>query len=116
MAANSWDIILTTGGSMFRRLAVVSFVFLFFVSSCGDTPAPPGPSSGTKQSLSIVWAQWAPADVLKQMADEWGKANNVDVKCTFFPWTEYQEKLYAEFKATAPKFDLAVGDSQWIGK
>ena len=29
-----------------------------------------------------------------QMAEEWGKANNVDIKCTLYPWSEYQDKLY----------------------
>src|SRR5437870_4360285 len=92
------------GGSMIRRTALVSLVFMFLLSSCGDTPSTSN-SSGPKPTLSIIWAQWAPADVLKQMAEEWGKANNVEIKCTLYPWSEYQDKLYAEFDAKSTKFD-----------
>lgn len=102
----------------YRSAVLWTAAWLLVLSGCGDGTKPgtlPG-AGKPKQTLNIVWAQWAPADVLKQMADEWGKANNVDVNCTFFPWTDYQNKLFAEFKSGGTHYDIAVGDSQWIGK
>jgi len=107
---------------MTQRIPVrlVIALSILAMAGCGDAAKPgalPGPGAvAGKQTLSITWAQWAPAEVLKSMADDWGKANNVDVELSLFPWTEYQPKMYAEFAAETPKYDIVIGDSQWIGK
>ncbi|HYG76935.1 MAG TPA: extracellular solute-binding protein [Planctomycetota bacterium] len=93
---------------------------LMALAGCGDTAKPlnvsPPNGTGAKQTLSIVWAQWTPADVLREMAEEWGKANNTEIKMSLFPWSIYQKEMWQEFSSGGTKYDIVIGDSQWIGK
>lgn len=96
--------------------ALLIGIVLAGLSSCsGPTPPPPTPSAGGA-ALTIAWADWAPSQVLKEMAMEWGRKNNVTVTFSFYPWPEYGGKVYAAFSARKPTYDIIIGDSQWLGK
>src|SRR3954465_8166391 len=89
-------------------------------SVCGWGPPPPAvtpPAQSTPTTtLTITWAKWPPSEAFESLAKEWGRANNVDVKCEFFPWEDYTDKVFSEFAKKGAAYDIVVGDSQWIGK
>ncbi|MBN1809246.1 MAG: sugar ABC transporter substrate-binding protein [Planctomycetes bacterium] len=66
--------------------------------------------------VTIWWAQWAPADGLQQLADEYQKETGTPVKVHQIPWSNYQDKVFLEFGNSPTEFDIVVGDSQWIGR
>jgi len=91
---------------------------------CKSDPAHPGSSttgSGTSApsaatSLTIWWAQWAPADGLQQLGDEFGRRENVSVSVHQIPWSSFQDQVFQEFGKQRTSFDIVVGDSQWLGR
>lgn len=79
-----------------------------------------GASTETKQvaaqALTIWWAQWAPADGLQELANEFGSKENVTVKVHQIPWASFQDQVFQEFGKQQTAFDIVVGDSQWLGR
>jgi multiple sugar transport system substrate-binding protein len=73
-------------------------------------------ASEAKQSLTIWWAQWAPADGLQDLASEFSKKENVEVKVHQIPWANFQDQVFQEFGKSRTAFDIVVGDSQWLGR
>jgi len=69
-----------------------------------------------KKTLTIWWAQWAPADGLQALAEEFGRKENVTVKVHQIPWSSFQDQVFQEFGKPATAFDVVVGDSQWLGR
>jgi len=66
--------------------------------------------------LTIWWAQWAPADGLQALAEEFGRKENVTVKVHQIPWSSFQDQVFQEFGKPSTAFDIVVGDSQWLGR
>ncbi len=89
-----------------------------FASGCQKRETPP-PTPGERpaaQTLTIWWAQWAPADGLQALAEEFGRKENVTVKVHQIPWSSFQDQVFQEFGKPATAFDIVVGDSQWLGR
>ncbi|MBA3845776.1 MAG: sugar ABC transporter substrate-binding protein [Planctomycetes bacterium] len=83
----------------------------------GGADATGGAPTAAAGTLTIAWAQWAPSEVLEKMAKEWGKTNNVTVKLTQIPWSDYADKIFTDvFTGKSATYDIVVGDSQWLGK
>jgi len=81
--------------------------------------AEPPPATGERpaaQTLTIWWAQWAPADGLQALAEEFGRKENVTVKVHQIPWSSFQDQVFQEFGKPTTAFDIVVGDSQWLGR
>jgi multiple sugar transport system substrate-binding protein len=100
-----------------------------FLTGCDKKPAPEASAPATsstepaasgaaapKKSLTIWWAQWAPADGLQDLAKEFGQKENVDVKVHQIPWANFQDQVFQEFGKGRTAFDIVVGDSQWLGR
>lgn len=68
------------------------------------------------KSLSIVWAEWAPADALAQLGKLYEAETGVKVTVQQIPWTQYKDKVDIELSQKGAKWDLIVGDSQWLGE
>lgn len=68
------------------------------------------------QTLTIWWAQWAPADSLQELAKDFEQAEKVSVKVHQIPWSSFQDQVFQEFGKREPAFDIVVGDSQWLGR
>ena len=80
-------------------------------------PRRPRPASGRlRKTLTIWWAQWAPADGLQALAEEFGRKENVTVKVHQIPWSSFQDQVFQEFGKPTTAFDIVVGDSQWLGR
>jgi multiple sugar transport system substrate-binding protein len=83
-------------------------------SNEGTAPAAGEPAA--PKTLTIWWAQWAPADGLQALAEEFGRKENVTVKVHQIPWSSFQDQVFQEFGKANTAFDIVVGDSQWLGR
>jgi multiple sugar transport system substrate-binding protein len=115
---------------MMKLSAVVGFVVCCLASTaCREKePAPQAtpastatapaaaPAPAAKRSLTIWWAQWAPADGLQELGREFGQKENVDVVVHQIPWSNFQDQVFQEFGKNQTAFDIVVGDSQWLGR
>ena len=82
----------------------------------GETATQPAGERAGPKTLTIWWAQWAPADGLQALAEEFGRKENVTVKVHQIPWSSFQDQVFQEFGKPATAFDIVVGDSQWLGR
>ncbi len=71
---------------------------------------------GGAKTVTIWWAQWAPADGLQQLAQEYERQTNVAVRVHQIPWSNYQDQVFLNFGNKTTSFDIVVGDSQWLGR
>lgn len=67
------------------------------------------------EQLTILWAQWDPADYLQELVKDYEKKSGVRVKVETVPWPDFQTKAFREFAARGDAYDMVVGDSQWLG-
>lgn len=95
-----------------RTLNWISFclVTALLLSSCGEKQ-PEGPPT-----VTIWWAQWAPADGLQELGAQYEKETGVAVKVHQIPWGSYQDQVFLNFGNPKTDFDMVIGDSQWIGR
>ncbi len=90
--------------------------------SAAKTPASQSPSPAAvpapagKQSITVWWFQWAPADGLAELGREFEAETQIAVKVEQIPLSSYQEKVFLEFGGSKTSFDVVIGDSQWIGR
>jgi multiple sugar transport system substrate-binding protein len=102
-------------------LALSIFLSLSLFAACGKEPAPAGSASGgasgaAKPAITVWWFQWAPADGLAELGRDFEKESGIEVKVEQIPLGSYQEKVFLEFGAPRTRFDVVIGDSQWIGR
>jgi multiple sugar transport system substrate-binding protein len=88
---------------MRRLLSALAAISLSAAASAGD-------------AITIWWAQWAPADGLQQLGDEYAKQTGVKVTVHQIPWGSYQDQVFLDFGNKQTSFDIVVGDSQWLGR
>lgn len=75
-----------------------------------------GPLPAQTKSVSIVWAEWQPADALAAMGKLYEGEAGVKVTVQQIPWTQYKDKVDIELSQKSSKYDIIVGDSQWLGE
>ena len=74
-----------------------------------------GKAAVAAETLTILWAQWDPANYLQELVKDYEKTSGVKVKVETVPWPDFQTKAFREFAAKGDAYDLVVGDSQWLG-
>src|SRR5260221_12835915 len=92
-------------------LLVVAGYFFFNKSktSVSDT--------SSANTLTILWAAWKPADYLQKLTNDFTKETGIKVKIVQDPWGTFTDTFFNEMKKKeAGKFDMVVGDSQWLGR
>ena len=67
------------------------------------------------QELTILWAEWDPANYLQELVNEYQAETGVTVTVDTVPWPDFQTKLFTELNAQGSAYDLVVGDSQFLG-
>jgi multiple sugar transport system substrate-binding protein len=72
-----------------------------------------GPAAATE--LTILWAEWDPANYLQELANQYEKETGVKVTVETVNWPGFQDKAFMEFNAHGDSYDMVVGDSQWLG-
>ena len=73
-------------------------------------------AAGNVKELTIIWAQWDPANYLQQLVQQYEEETGVAVKVVQEPWGSFYNRAFAEFAAQGTAYDMVVGDSQWLGQ
>ena len=71
--------------------------------------------AGAQGKLTILWAQWDPANYLQELVKDYEKQTGTKVVVETTPWPDFQNKAFKEFTAKGSAYDMVVGDSQWLG-
>src|SRR5688572_10636936 len=66
--------------------------------------------------LTILWAQWDPADYLQEIGNLYEQETGIAVNIVQEPWGSFYDRAFTEFAAGGTSFDMIVGDSQWLGQ
>ena len=74
-----------------------------------------GSTAYAAETLTILWAQWDPANYLQELVKDYEKQSGVTGKVETTPWPDFQTKAFREFAARGDAYDMVVGDSQWLG-
>lgn len=91
-------------------VAVVGCVVLSSIAGCGKGEERVAPT------ISIWYAQWAPADALQELGNQYETETGIKVEVVQIPWDSFQDMVFREFASTRTGFDIVVGDSQWLGR
>ena len=78
--------------------------------------AAPAAAGGDVTELTILWAQWDPADYLQEIGNMYEEATGIKVNVVQEPWGSFYDRAFTEFAAGGQSFDMIVGDSQWLGQ
>jgi multiple sugar transport system substrate-binding protein len=90
-----------------KRLSIVVFALVLLLAGATVFAAP--------KELSILWAQWDPADYLQQLCKEYQAATGVTVKVIQEPWGSFGDRFFTAMAARGTEWDMVIGDSQWLG-
>lgn len=74
-----------------------------------------GSYAAKAEELTILWAEWDPANYLQQLVNDYTAETGVTVTVQTTPWPDFQTKAFTELNAHGDSYDLIVGDSQWLG-
>jgi len=66
--------------------------------------------------LTILWAQWDPADYLQEIGNMYEAETGVKVNVIQEPWGSFGDLFFTEMAAQGDSWDMVVGDSQWLGQ
>ena len=118
-----------------RAMALTAFIGIslsLMLAACGTAPAASPPaapaadattpaaapvaSTSDVKELTILWAEWDPANYLQQLVNDYEAVAGVKVKVVQEPWPSFGTRTFAEFAAKGQSYDMVVGDSQWLGQ
>jgi multiple sugar transport system substrate-binding protein len=71
---------------------------------------------GVDKSITILWAQWAPSDILVALAQEFAEKTGIKVNIQQESWSSFADVFFKEMEKKGDSFDIVIGDSQWIGR
>jgi multiple sugar transport system substrate-binding protein len=109
----------------------INFIFAAFaitallLSACGGaattaapqaTTAPEQPPASGVTELTILWAEWDPANYLQQLGAEYEKQTGVKINVIQEPWPTFGNRFATEMAGKGSSYDMVVGDSQWLGQ
>lgn len=98
---------------MSKKVLVLLLALIFsvsFVFAGGDEEAADG-----DQFITINWAQWAPADYLQKLSDDFTAETGIRVIVEQTPWETFVQKYNVEMIARSDAWDIIIGDSQDLG-
>ena len=104
--------------SLVGLVAALGLVVLAGCKKDEKAEGSPAASAETKgpQTVTVWWAQWAPADGLQELGNDYEKESGVAIKVHQIPWSNYQDQVFLNFGNKTTSFDIVVGDSQWLGR
>lgn len=75
-----------------------------------------GAQALTVSELTILWADWPPADSLQALAERYTQQTGVQVNIVQLPWSTFPQTFFAEMEEGGDTYDMVVGESMWLGK
>ena len=90
---------------------VLAALILAAAAICASASKP----AAAADTLTILWAEWDPANYLQELVKDYEKQAGVKIKVETVPWPDFQTKAFTEFNARGDAYDMVVGDSQWLG-
>ncbi len=69
-----------------------------------------------QESLTIVWAEWDPANYLQELSKDFTAETGIAVDVVQIPWGNFQDKVFTAFVGKSDLYDIVIGDSQWLGR
>lgn len=99
-------------------LAALTIASLLLTACATPTAAPQAtqPPAASVKELTIIWAEWDPANYLQQLMNEYEKETGVKVTVVQEPWGTFGDRFFTEMAGQGTSFDIVVGDSQWLGQ
>lgn len=94
---------------MQRWLLIASL--LITAGGCAGEPA-----AQPESSITILWAQWAPADYLQKLSGRFTRETGIKVVVVQVPWERFYDEFFRSVKQGSGDYDLVGGDSQWLGR
>jgi multiple sugar transport system substrate-binding protein len=79
-------------------------------------PATAAPAKPAVSELTILWAQWSPADYLQQIGKLYEQETGIKVTVVQEPWGSFGDRFNVAMAAGGTEWDMVVGDSQWTGQ
>jgi multiple sugar transport system substrate-binding protein len=79
-------------------------------------PATAAPATSNVKELTILWAQWSPADYLQQIGDMYEQETGIKVTVVQEPWGSFADRFNVAMAAGGTEWDMVGGDSQWTGQ
>lgn len=90
-----------------KRLSICFILLaMIIVMGCGDQ----------QKSLTIVWAQWDPANYLTTLSEDFTAETGIAVDVVQIPWDKFQDEVFKSFIGKSDLYDIVIGDSQWLGR
>lgn len=71
---------------------------------------------GEEVTLSFIWFEWPPAQILEDFANENYPNENVTIEVETVPLAQWHDAIFTEFAAGQTSFDIPILDSQFIGE
>lgn len=102
--------------SVISLLVLVIIAISLFVYSKAPVKDQKNIIGSDKSPLVILWADWAPANSLKELVKYFTKETGIPVEIQTKSWAEFQDYTFSVLSAKKKDFDLVVGDSQWLGR
>jgi len=87
-----------------------------------ETAAPEEPASTAApvepaiQELTILWAEWDPANYLQEIGNLYEQETGIKVNVVQEPWGSFYDLMASQWAAKSDTYDMVVGDSQWTGQ
>jgi multiple sugar transport system substrate-binding protein len=83
-----------------------------------EAPAeePPAEEMPMVEELTILWAEWPPADYLQQIGNMYEEETGIKVNVIQEPWGSFLDLFTTAMAAKSDAYDMVVGDSQWLGQ
>jgi multiple sugar transport system substrate-binding protein len=94
----------------------VLFVTILLTLIVGTGGVAAAPSARQVTELTILWAEWDPANYLQEMGNRYEAETGIKVNVIQEPWGSFYDRMAAEWAAKGDAYDMVVGDSQWIGQ
>lgn len=109
---------------MSKRIVIaLTLIVLLALAACAQpaAPSPAGEEPAAEEEpavdeLTILWAQWDPADYLQQIGNMYEKETGIEVDIVQEPWGSFGDLFFTEMAAQGDAYDMVVGDSQWLGQ
>jgi multiple sugar transport system substrate-binding protein len=79
-------------------------------------PATAAPAGSKVTQLTILWAQWSPADYLQQIGNMYEQETGIKVNVVQEPWGSFGDRFNVAMAAGGTEWDMVGGDSQWVGQ